>query len=297
MLNSNVVMHSRDLVVHILGQCGRPVDLMACGSALGLDTAIRGSSVGGGTSGQSVLRIALSVSFFIKRAYLSRISVDDESARLKGGLLQVDREHGYRAVKYKNKEVLERMGALVGICSQDVLNEFQKLRTKAEILAVFDGRTPPIIGHTKLVEKWRGGLLDDTVYKTVVETVQEKFRESHIPFLVAPYEAYGELAFLQQGQMVDLIVTDDCNILACKSGAIAPVLYMLEDMEGGPLLGEGGDSVHRWEEREGAMADTLLGVLVRQEDLNGARRTMFEETAFLDFGDFSPAMMACVFAA
>lgn len=182
----------------------------------------------------------------------------------------------------------------------DRLEALQKA-TKAELLVVLDGSTPPIKSstvtgrqHKRNVEQEQRDLPVDvtadtpalerrmqanrrtgagTHYNTVVEAVLVALRSHQIPFLVAPYEADGQLAFLQMQGYVDLVITEDSDMIAY--GLPKPVLYKLSVNPEGVLT---------------------RGILVRKEDLaafvpGGCAKVE------LDFLDFSPAMLACLFAA
>ena len=128
-----------------------------------------------------------------------------------------------------------------------------KKQTKAEILIVLDGTTPPIKTTTvadrgvkrRIEQTYRDLPVDKTAqspllerrykanrrsgagehYSSVVEAVIVALRSENIPFLVAPYEADAQLAFLQLNGYVDLVVTEDSDLIAY--GLSTPLLYRL----------------------------------------------------------------------
>jgi 5'-3' exonuclease len=195
------------------------------------------------------------------------------------------------------KELLE----FVAKCCTTVIERLEALQkaTNAELLVVLDGMTPPIKSPTvegrrkkRAVEQEHRDLPVDATadtptlerrilanrrtgagnhYSTVVEAVIVSLRSHTIPFLVAPYEADGQLAFLQMQGYVDLVITEDSDLIAY--GVATPVLYKLSVDPEGVLT---------------------RGILVRKDDLAAM---VPGSDSKLDFLDFSPAMWACLFAA
>jgi 5'-3' exonuclease len=166
--------------------------------------------------------------------------------------------------------------------------------SKAEILVVMDGATPPIkLGEVqdrsqkrKEAEKQRDEPVDPTGnekaqeirekgnrragagthFSSVVSNVMVALRLNAIPFLVSPYEADGQLAYLANQGYIDLIVTEDSDLVAYGA---SPILYKLLDSI--------GDGIAR-------------GIMLRKEDLGAA-------TGTLDLLDFSSVMLAVMFSA
>ena len=214
----------------------------------------------------------------------------------------------------------QKLEEFVAKCCTDVVQKVLDLQSCAkQVLVVLDGRTPPIKANTTHKrrqeraiheqERERGldmsTIMDDDDnhdsnsrlegrlkgnrragagnqhYGTVVDAIVETLRSHCIPFLVAPYEADGQLAFLLQGGYVDLVVTEDSDLIAymacggISNGVHVPILYKLSR---NPVDGR-----------------LSRGCLLRRDDVNGA--STWKKPAKLNLGDFSPAMMACVFAA
>lgn len=204
----------------------------------------------------------------------------------------------------------------------DRLLAFQR-STRAEILVVLDGATPPIKSHTvsqrrsqrRVEQEVRDGPVDvvfatsttnandDTAnssflerriqanrrtgagehYDSVVDAIVASLRSHNVPFLVSPYEADAQLAFLQLQGHVDLVVSEDSDLIAY--GLATPVLY-----KSSPNPDDGA---------------TTRGVLLRKTDLaarrcnggNGGGTTSNTNTIqFHETMDFTPAMWACLFA-
>ena len=93
-------------------------------------------------------------------------------------------------------------------------------------------------------------------------------RINAIPFLVSPYEADGQLAYFANQGYIDLIVTEDSDLVAYGA---SPILFKLLDS-----IGEG----------------VARGIMLRKEDL-GTMTT----AGSLDLMDFSPVMLAVMFVA
>jgi 5'-3' exonuclease len=181
----------------------------------------------------------------------------------------------------------------------DYLRSFQEA-TKAEILIVLDGATPPMKSTTvadrgvklRLEQEYRDLPVDSTAaspalerrlqanrragagdhYVTVIEAVLVTLRSNNTPFLVAPYEADAQLAFLQINGYVDLVITDDSDLISY--GLATPILYNLSRNARGLLS---------------------RGIIVRKDDLAAIVPGAIQKNAF-DFMDFTPPMLACLFA-
>jgi 5'-3' exonuclease len=107
-------------------------------------------------------------------------------------------------------------------------------------------------------------------YQTILSQLLTSLRENDLAFLVAPYEADGQLAFLSK--CIDLIVTEDSDLLCY--GTECPLLYKLSDnlTDGVPA-----------------------GKMIRWADLGALAPLQTAES--LPILDFSPALMAVLFVA
>ena len=101
-------------------------------------------------------------------------------------------------------------------------------------------------------------------YPEVVASVIDALRENDIPFMVAPYESDGQLAFLSNQGYIDLIITEDSDLIAYGA---SPILYKLSN-------------------------DTPSGTLIRREDLSAN-----QQSKNIDLTDWSPIMLAVLFVA
>jgi 5'-3' exonuclease len=173
----------------------------------------------------------------------------------------------------------------VAACTQQVMKKLAKLRQHARVLVVLDGATPPIktAASASRAEARREFLRqrdnEPTVdpsgqdvenrirafkragagryYSKVVANLVHECRHSRIPFLVAPYEADGQLGYLSDLGLVQLVVSEDSDLMAC---GCSHVLYKMDD--------------------------GLQGTLLRRNDMFAAPLLQ----------DFSTAMLAIVFA-
>lgn len=168
---------------------------------------------------------------------------------------------------------LEQDLKYVQLCTDYVMNRLEALRnsTQSEILAVFDGATPPCkqtevskrrnrqVGY----EKQRAGRHRTGVYTSIMEALRDK----EIAFLVAPYESDGQLAFLSLEGYIDLIVTEDSDLVAYGA---SPIMYKIKESN--------------------VMDGIPKGILVCKEDLAANTRS-------LNLLDFSSAMLSVLFVA
>lgn len=190
-----------------------------------------------------------------------------------------------------------RVQQYVSKCTKFVLNHLEQFRSAGmDVLVVLDGNTPPIkspqvkerINRRKLAEAQRDAAITDTSvtledraaamrrtgagrhFPLVMDGIISALRQSRIPFLVSPYESDGQLAFLSEKRYVDLVITEDSDLVACGA---SPVLYKSS------MKRRGSDDNE----------DGVFGMLLRKEDLSCAKG--------LDLMDYSSAMLATVFVA
>jgi 5'-3' exonuclease len=189
--------------------------------------------------------------------------------------------------------------------SSSILDDIVRFRdaTESTVLIVFDGATPPIkestvqsrkrkrdeelderdrpvdvTGGTPGLERRyranrRAGAGDH--YQQVVDVIIASLRTQQIPFLVAPYEADGQLAYLQLNHYVDLVVTNDSDLIAY--GPMCPVLYKVAR-----------DEQRNW----------TRGILIRRSDLGAIVMPGNKKSSLsLSLLDLSPAMLAVFFVA
>jgi exonuclease-1 len=183
-------------------------------------------------------------------------------------------------------------------CTQYVMKFFEEFtRSNIQVLVVLDGATPPIkVQQVKKRSARRQGAVatrqaavdDENVtvedriaafrhagagphFSLVIDAVIAALRSARIPFLVAPYESDGQLAFLSAQRYVDLVITEDSDLIAMGA---TPILYKV-------MLSRQKQDEYR---------DGICGRLLCLEDLASYKDALRLE-------DFSSAMLAVVFIA
>mmetsp|Transcript_28321 Transcript_28321/g.35009 ORF Transcript_28321/g.35009 Transcript_28321/m.35009 type:complete len:565 (+) Transcript_28321:50-1744(+) len=118
------------------------------------------------------------------------------------------------------------------------------------------------------------------IYTAVVVSLLKCFREKRIPFLVAPYEADGQLAYFSKEGMIDLIVSEDSDFIGHGAKTI---LYKFKEV----YIPYENFNKNKFSSRE------ATGVLIRRRDLEDASA----DPSF-DLTDFTDVMLAllCVAA-
>lgn len=189
-----------------------------------------------------------------------------------------------------------RVQQFVQRCTQYIMKFLEQFKqANIDVLVVLDGATPPIkadqvkqrSNKRKEAEARRDASVEDTEvslqarltsfrragagrhFSLVIDAVVASMRSNRIPFLVAPYESDGQLAFLSEKRYVDLIVTEDSDLLACGA---SPVMYKLS-----------------MKKKDAEELDGIRGTLLRMEELSCAKD--------LNLMDYSSAMLATVFIA
>ena len=127
-------------------------------------------------------------------------------------------------------------------------------------------------------------------YGHVVQALIVALRSMELPFMVAPYEADGQLAYLSEQGLVDLVVTEDSDLIACGA---SPILFKImmpkkkkKKKKNTHDKDDDDDDEDPYDDDDGQF---FRGRLVRQADLGATRD--------LDLLDFSPAMLAVLFVA
>lgn len=72
----------------------------------------------------------------------------------------------------------------------------------------------------KISSAKKAGAHTSQMYAAVVRSVLRTLREHEITFLVAPYEADGQLTYLSQHKYIDFIVSEDSDFIPCGAEAI-----------------------------------------------------------------------------
>jgi XPG I-region len=142
------------------------------------------------------------------------------------------------------------------------------------------------------------------LFTQIVDCVIHAMRMARICFLVAPYEADGQLAYLASHGWIDLIVTEDSDLMIASyasrssncTNAKCPILYKLMLS----LKPHGDSSTDDIDESD----NKLRGMLIRSDDLGSQKVTTLlnagksgSSKGLLNLTDFTPAMMAVLFVA
>ena len=197
----------------------------------------------------------------------------------------------------------ESIQGYIAACVNYVLKRLEALRedSRAEILVVLDGATPPMKQteaqrrrqdrhrHEQARDKPVDPFMEDETLDvnrrtkafrragagehltTILQQLVVALETAHIAFLVAPYEADSQLAYLSHQNYIDLIVTEDSDLVAYGAKAI----------------------LYKSNTNNYVNADTepsCSGILLLQSALGCWTKT-------LRLADFTPAMLATLFVA
>lgn len=210
------------------------------------------------------LRIGVDVSGWIARATHGHGSMlVDERHLTNFGRAQLQNKNnharmveGCDALDFTNAESRNKY---IKVCATYVLDRILALQStaKAQLLVVFDGKSPPLKlnengkrfakkqaameqrdaqggdNNARLKAAKRTGA--GASYAAIIEELMISLRIQKITFLVSPYEADGQLAFLSEYGMVDLVLTEDSDLIA---HGVRSILYK-EDGGRGKLIQRG----------------------------------------------------------
>jgi 5'-3' exonuclease len=287
-----------DFLKNVLESAGRPMDLREMNKGIFVQTRDMHKRK------RRSLRIAIDVSSWVyKAAHGFGDMLADERHLTNYGraaLLQeqkiVQQQEDtttHNAPAGKTKEEIQEY---VTACTQYVIKRLETLReqSKADLLVVLDGATPPV--KTNEVQRRRSQRRehvrqrDEPVdlqadeaanerrtkafrragagrhYSEIIAELIRILKQSSIAFMVAPYEADSQLAYMSINGYIDLIVTEDSDLVAHGAKAI---LYK--------SIGEIGGGIPR-------------GILLRQCDLGSVMGSLY-------LADFTPVMLAALFVA
>jgi 5'-3' exonuclease len=207
-----------------------------------------------------------------------------------------------------NNDRLTQALPYITTCVQHVLHRLQDVQeaSQAHLLVVLDGDTPPIKqGTVQERSRLRQAAVhardqpvttvDDRIranrrggagewYPHVVSHLVQALRQQKIAFLVAPYEADSQLAYLAQQGWLDVIVTEDSDLIPYGAG---PLLYKLG------TTSVSKRTTTRTAQQQPQDIDNIArepcGILVRWEDLSSC--------AMVDLSDFTPVMLTVLYVA
>jgi 5'-3' exonuclease len=272
----------------ILPSVGRPIDLRYYKKGV-FGTSLESSDVK--TDTRRPLRIGLDVSIWIYRACQGHVKIPTGE----GYLSRSERAEIQQGGPARDKELVTQV--YVSECVRYVMNRLNELRkaTACHLVVVLDGETPPCkqltvqARHNKrqAYEQDRdadAGVAKDKDaadkrnnaskqggpgwdHRLITSHLIQALREQEFDFIVAPYEADSQLAYLAKINYIDLNVTEDSDLLCCG----CPVLFKL-----GTTKQDKSD-----------YCPPTLGRLVRFEDL-----AMCTE---LDLTDFTPFLLTLLY--
>jgi 5'-3' exonuclease len=193
----------------VLDSVGRPLDLRAFADGI----FVRGGNNNRGL--KRPMRIGIDVSSWIYKA-----------ARKFGDERQLT-NYG-RACLLEEQETAVAVQEYVNACTQYVMKRLVTLRdtSKADCLVVLDGATPPC--KTKEVTP---GLH----YTAIVTQLLQELRSQLMPFLIAPYQAGSQLAYMSHRGYINLIITEDSTMVA--HGAASILYKSVEELGNGQPKG------------------------------------------------------------
>ncbi|KAK1734642.1 exonuclease 1 [Skeletonema marinoi] len=145
--------------------------------------------------------------------------------------------------------------------------ENEAARTEADVLS-------------KISNSKRGGMGKDySMRRELLAELLNEFRKRKWPFLVAPYEADGQLAYLANSGAVDVVVTEDSDLIGL---GVPTLIYKLGGWNGSNTANRGGSS-------SSSSSSSHLGTMLHRRDLGSAHD--------INLLDFSDAMLATMFVA
>jgi 5'-3' exonuclease len=211
-------------------------------------------------------------------------------------------------------------------CASNVLERLQKIQscTRGQILVVLDGQTPPMkqqrvqqrqhvrqqneqqrdapavmqspraaqqaaMQRTKAMRRAGAGQL----FPEIVQELRRLLRMEKIPFLVAPYEADGQLAFLSQRKYIDVVITEDSDLVAHGATSILYKSILVKNVRRNN--DEDEDADHEGDNNSGPSKENgksvASGILLRTADLGSV------PPKSLELQDMSTVQLACLFVA
>lgn len=118
--------------------------------------------------------------------------------------------------------------------------------------------------------KRAGSGIDPKLRSMLHSRLLNELRSHSLPFLIAPYEADGQLAYLSNSRMVDAIITEDSDLICL---GVERIIYKLGGWNG-------ANETNR-------STRVLMGTLLCRKDLGSARG--------IDLMDFSDVMVVVMF--
>ncbi|KAL7528626.1 hypothetical protein ACHAXR_002540, partial [Thalassiosira sp. AJA248-18] len=128
---------------------------------------------------------------------------------------------------------------------------------------------------------------DYSMRRELLGELLKEFRKRSWPFVVAPYEADGQLAYLANTGAVDLVVTEDSDLIAL---GVPTLIYRLGGWNGSNAANRsGGGSNNFGSVQSTSSGNHLRGTMLHRRDLGSSHG--------INLLDFSDAMLATMFVA
>jgi 5'-3' exonuclease len=122
---------------------------------------------------------------------------------------------------------------------------------------------------------------------TIVEQLIVLLRQEKISFLVAPYEADSQLAFLGRHRYIDMVITDDSDLIVVCD---CPIIYKLFEQFDNP-----SKCIEFLKETDRFIP---IGIMLRpREDLGSLTFDIGGNATILNLQDYTPSMLATLFVA
>ena len=164
---------------------------------------------------------------------------------------------------------------------EDAEEEDEATRTHAEVLSRISK------------SKQAGTGKDYALRIEILSELLQEFRKRRWPFIVAPYEADGQLSYLANTRGVDLVVTEDSDLIALGCPTL---VYKMGGWNGlnAANRGDGGASNNnvfgrRGQQRNSTPGYHLRGTMLHRHDLGSSHG--------INLLDFTDAMLATMFVA
>lgn len=281
-----------DFLPRVLDSAGRPLDLrdFAQGRIL-----IQGHK--NKRRRRRPLRIGIDITSWVYKAAhgFGDMLGDGRHLTNYGRAALVDEQEREMSTTKSNDENVQKY---ITTCNDYVMKRLGTLKdkSKADLIVVLDGKTPPTkakeVERRRKVREENVRQRDEPVdpnqtdveaanemrtkafrragagkhFSRIIDELIRSLRESQVPFLVAPYEADSQLAYMSKKEYIDLVITEDSDLVAYGAKAI---LYK--------SVNEIGNGFPR-------------GILFQYESIGSV-------TGTLNLSDFSPIMMAVLFVA
>uniref|UniRef100_A0A7S3PVU5 XPG-I domain-containing protein n=2 Tax=Chaetoceros debilis TaxID=122233 RepID=A0A7S3PVU5_9STRA len=122
--------------------------------------------------------------------------------------------------------------------------------------------------HQKISAAKRAGATSRIIYSALVDSIFHILREKQIAFLVAPYEADGQLAIMNNQSLIDYVISEDSDLIPYGCNAC---LYKLKT-----FMTIGDESDEAYQNCRGT------AILLRKQDLTAVTSTSFNLYGFTD---------------